>query len=145
MGATSFYWGPSVFREAQKFWFYAIAASFINNAGIGLLRAASEMPKAMTAEERVYNGLNTKAFIVDGCDLLIPGSFLGWIPVEALYVSIAMSISSIISMTLLWKKINDTGDNRAFQTVLKNYDGENKKQTDKPKKGSRSPNKQQAK
>ena len=43
--------------------------------------------------------------VIDCCDLLIPGSAVGWLPVGLLVVGTATSISSILAGQRIWMKV----------------------------------------
>ncbi|CAD0015373.1 unnamed protein product [Aureobasidium pullulans] len=43
--------------------------------------------------------------VLDCCDILIPGSAVGWIPVDSVTVGIASSISSIIAGQQIWARV----------------------------------------
>ncbi|KAF2093609.1 hypothetical protein NA57DRAFT_81111 [Rhizodiscina lignyota] len=121
IGITNAQWELDIFREASKFWFYAIGTSFLTSAYAIMLimfrvkpaadnntneNASKSNPTTGTgppeAELQKYRARFYKDFISDGCDLLIPGSFLGWIPAAPLYVGIAMSTSTLLTLSDLW-------------------------------------------
>jgi hypothetical protein len=134
MGITATSWGPRLQQESNKFWFYAIATSillslyevfFVLNPSRPPQKVPSEKTITMSTDEKVEvkdgvpvppdKGITAKAdskstqiyrqLIIDGCDLFIPGSTVGWIPAEPLTVGIFMSISTIVAMASMWTKI----------------------------------------
>lgn len=102
-------WYNPVLVEANKLWVYAILLSLARN--IWRLFIANNQ-KAVTktgtpTEEKKNEMLHTATppssalwlrVIADFCDLALPGSFLGWIPVTDLGVGICMVTSSIIKI-----------------------------------------------
>ena len=49
-----------------------------------------------------------KNIIVDACDLVIPGSVLGWIPASSTQVGLAMVVSTLIASGDIWAQANRT-------------------------------------
>lgn len=47
-----------------------------------------------------------KRVVVDGCDLLIPGAFLGWFGLGDDVVGVAMVVSTVVSGRDIWRGIN---------------------------------------
>lgn len=47
-----------------------------------------------------------KRVLVDGCDLLIPGAFLGWFGLGDDAVGVAMVVSTVVSGRDIWRGIN---------------------------------------
>lgn len=45
-----------------------------------------------------------KRIVVDGCDLLIPGVFVGWMQVSDLMIGVTMVISTAVSGGDAWVK-----------------------------------------
>ncbi|GMG34372.1 unnamed protein product [Aspergillus oryzae] len=107
-----------------KFWFYSLALSVIG-AVWGLLSTSSSSASSKTgsdekknkkknAEKTVSNtdDSQTKAqrtalmkrIVVDGCDLLIPGVFVGWMHVSDLMIGVTMVISTVVSGGDAWVK-----------------------------------------
>lgn len=50
-----------------------------------------------------------KRLIVDGCDLFIPGSYLGWVPVGSLEVGVVTVVSTLIAMGDIWVDVQRGG------------------------------------
>ncbi|GIC88046.1 PEX11 domain protein [Aspergillus udagawae] len=108
------YWNKPVLVEAYKFWFYALALSIVGalwgllfapgSASVG--KAQQDEKKGGSSKERKDGGSGPlmKRIVVDGCDLLIPGVFLGWIPVSELVVGMAMVVSTLVAGRDIWIK-----------------------------------------
>jgi hypothetical protein len=47
-----------------------------------------------------------KSLIVDACDLVIPGSVLGWIPASTTQVGIVMIVSTLVASGDIWAQAN---------------------------------------
>ena len=47
-----------------------------------------------------------KRIVVDGCDLLIPGLFLGWTPIGDFGVGLAMLLSTVVTARDIWINVN---------------------------------------
>jgi hypothetical protein len=128
MGVTNTSWGPNLLQESNKFWFYALTSSLLLSMyQIFLGSAMFTQPTKSTTTEKVDASTDNKSstseksqsgapqrdmsqvykqFIVDGCDILIPGSVVGWIPADAVTVGVAMSLSSFLSARDIWFKVN---------------------------------------
>lgn len=50
-----------------------------------------------------------KRVIVDGCDLMIPGSSLGWVSMGSEIVGMLMVLSTVVSMGDVWRRANGLG------------------------------------
>lgn len=85
-------WNDTVTMEGFKFWFYGLFLSVLG--GVWLLLAGS----GTTSKTQM------KRVIVDACDLLIPGSFLGWIGVGNAMVGMAMVLSTVLSGGDVWAR-----------------------------------------
>lgn len=106
-------WSSTVLVEANKFWFYALALSvfgavyelvFHSLSGKGGSRnEASNSSKGTAA---VSATSLVKRIVVDGCDLLIPGSFLHWTPFSDFEVGQAMVVSTAIASRDIWAGVN---------------------------------------
>jgi hypothetical protein len=135
MGVTNTSWGPNLQQESNKFWFYALTSSLLLSMyQIFLSSALFTKPAQSTTTEEVgstSSEKNTeeklkakssakspggtppgdmkqvyKQFFMDGCDILIPGSVVGWIPADAVTVGVAMSLSSYLSARQIWLTVN---------------------------------------
>ncbi|EME78474.1 uncharacterized protein MYCFIDRAFT_36825 [Pseudocercospora fijiensis CIRAD86] len=116
LGVSASEWAANVQREANKAWFYALVLSII----LGLWQIASrilsatakaptqidETPEQKPAvvtpaiDSRVYTQL-----IIDCCDLFIPGSAVGWIPVGLVFVGSASTVSSLLAGRQIWNRL----------------------------------------
>jgi hypothetical protein len=132
MGVTNTSWGPNVQQESNKFWFYALTSSLLLSMyQIFLGSALFAQPAKSATTEKVESSTSEKKqtgekaspksqtgtpsgdmssiykqFIIDGCDILIPGSVVGWIPADPVTVGVAMSLSSFLSARDIWFKVN---------------------------------------
>ncbi|KAL1880407.1 hypothetical protein Plec18167_003811 [Paecilomyces lecythidis] len=112
-------WYMPVLLEANKFWFYAICISItktvkellLGSTTAGIQNGLSETDeKKMTSEKSpsVKKGPSTLSLLnrlfVDSLDLTLPGSFLGWIPLEMLGIGMAMLMSTIFVWPTAWAK-----------------------------------------
>lgn len=52
-----------------------------------------------------------RRLVVDSCDLLIPGSFLGWIPVSSLAIGVTTVVSTLVAMVDIWANVQGRGGN----------------------------------
>jgi hypothetical protein len=141
MGVTDAIWGGLLFREAQKFWFYAIATSILLSvvelwSATWIPASADRSPESKSkiegSEEQAGSSKGPNAadsarilqqnklrsqLVMDCCDIFIPGSFLGWTPLAPLYVGIAMSISSALAMRVLWIQQRQPVESRKTKQV----------------------------
>ncbi|RJE24116.1 PEX11 domain protein [Aspergillus sclerotialis] len=119
-------WNEPVLIESNKFWFYGICLSILS-AVVELLflfsrpattvtkkrangakengstkeNESSETIQAQKQSQKIMPLL--KGIVVDGCDLLLPGTFLGWIQADELSVSAAMVVSTIVASGAIWE------------------------------------------
>ncbi|PYH92903.1 hypothetical protein BO71DRAFT_356377 [Aspergillus ellipticus CBS 707.79] len=111
--------------EANKFWFYALGFSLLGAAWTVLFSggsssstsasgAAGKSPQksnksSASTSPVVKSSVDTRAILkkalVDGCDILIPGTFLGWIDVSELGVGVGMVVSTLVSGWEIWKTV----------------------------------------
>jgi hypothetical protein len=118
MNVYPVYWNKPVIVEAYKFWFYALALSIVG-ALWGLLfargsasgcasvdKAQQDEKKGGSTKKRKVEGSGPlmKRIVVDGCDLLIPGVFLGWIQASEVVVGMAMVVSTLVAGRDIWIK-----------------------------------------
>ncbi|THW89380.1 hypothetical protein D6D15_05290 [Aureobasidium pullulans] len=82
----------SLQHHALQVWFFAISTSLLLTTHDYLSR---NMSSATLASD----------LVLDCCDILIPGSAVGWIPVDSVTVGIASSISSIIAGQQIWARV----------------------------------------
>lgn len=126
-------WAKELFLESQKWWFYSFLLSIMGST-IAIFFPGSEMkpsPPAsaksrdektdQTTEEKKQKQHQQKqqqtpptqelaplvrSLVADSCDILIPGSFVGWIQASPTQVGIAMIVSTVLSSWDIWVKIN---------------------------------------
>lgn len=112
-------WYMPVLLEANKFWFYAICISItktvkellLGSTTAGIQNGPSETDEKKRTSEKspsVKKGPSTLSLLnrlfVDSLDLTLPGSFLGWIPLEMLGIGMAMLMSTIFVWPTAWAK-----------------------------------------
>jgi hypothetical protein len=111
-------WYTPVLIEGNKFWFYAICISITRKLGtllsdLAVQRKAQETPpdadqKSEPSEITLLlkpvasTTSQVKQLVVDVCDLTLPASFLGWLPLGDLEVGIAMVVSTMLAWWELW-------------------------------------------
>lgn len=117
-------WYRAVMTEANKFWFYALVLSIMRC----ILEILSGSAKTQGQEKGQAKGQEkssekkdgkdkspvpvltptpakwplVKKMIIDSCDLALPGSFIGWVPVTALQVGLAMVVSTLLAGHNVW-------------------------------------------
>ncbi|KAK6380607.1 hypothetical protein LTS17_004807 [Exophiala oligosperma] len=128
-------WAPWLQVESLKFWFYSLAVSVLLGLYDLVMLDSSPTPaepvvsektkakvtvktgrkKASTAvvETKPPSAQNQnkrqailKGIVADSCDLLIPGSIVGWIPIDPVPVGIAGSLSAILGGSDAWARVN---------------------------------------
>lgn len=124
MGVTNSSFGARLQHEADRCWFYGIAFGILLSVyrliRIFLERWISpsakneakntqdEKPKEVSTEavtdDIIYMALLTR-LVIDCCDLTIPGSTLGWIPVELSVVGAAQFTSSALAGMQIWQRV----------------------------------------
>ncbi|KAL4973628.1 peroxisomal biogenesis factor 11 [Aspergillus desertorum] len=117
MGVARVDWYHPLMTEANKFWFYALALSIIRCAWELFFPSAPAMPSkassAPSSREKAGNRAQqlqsrtpkwplVKRIIIDGCDLTLPGSFLGWTPVTPLQIGLGMVLSTVLAGHDVW-------------------------------------------
>lgn len=110
--ATSIYPNPynaAILTEANKFWFYALGFSILEAANDILFSSASSASKTKDEKKQAPSinrfSLLKKMLCVDACDMLIPGTFLGWIEMGQLGVGIGMVVSTLVSGWDMWNAV----------------------------------------
>jgi hypothetical protein len=124
MGVTNYAWGPLLQSEADKCWFYAIAFSIMlslyrlfylmfatvtlddrqGGESTVLKDEKSKKPRQDTDKGNAYRALSAR-LAIDCCDLMIPGSSTGWIPVELVVVGAAQFTSSALAGQQIWRRV----------------------------------------
>ncbi|RDW65805.1 PEX11 domain protein [Aspergillus mulundensis] len=105
-------WHHALMTEANKFWFYALALSVLRCTWELLSPQAPDTPKTTGGEKsdpkttakqtRAPKWPLVKRIIIDGCDLTLPGSFLGWTPVTPLQIGLGMVVSTVFAGHNVW-------------------------------------------
>ncbi|KAJ5172050.1 subunits of heterodimeric actin filament capping protein Capz [Penicillium capsulatum] len=109
MGVYAVSWEAEVMRQANTFWFYALALSLAGT--LYRFFSAPVLPPnskkgARKNEKSVPAGPDTAALvrqaIVDSCDLLIPAELLDWMPTGDLVLGVTMVVSTVVSGRDIW-------------------------------------------
>jgi len=124
-------WYTLVLVEANKFWFYAICASIARTLGQLLAgspfavddtnsQAASKKEQSAPVKRPSKPGRPSRTrtvqrLVIDGCDMLLPASFIGWTRLGDLEVGLAMIVSSLLAWGGVWA---------AAQQVNRGLDGQ---------------------
>lgn len=109
-------WYTPVLMEANKLWLYAIVLSITRTSWSMLSAPNDETQKADadTTEKKAKSETASspapapskvhllKRLVVDCCDLMLPASFLGWVPLGDFGVGVAMTASSVLAWQDLW-------------------------------------------
>jgi len=82
----------SLQHHALQIWFFAISVS--------LLLTFYDLLSSHASKKQLYTAL-----LIDSCDILIPGSAVGWIPASSVTVGVASSISSVIVGQQIWGRV----------------------------------------
>jgi hypothetical protein len=114
-------WYTPVLIEGNKFWSYAICISIARRVGMQLFGLAAQRktqeghPDTDQKSEKSGKPSRSKPvtsttsllkqLVVDGCDLTLPASFLGWIAPGDLAVGIAMVVSTVLAWWELWLRV----------------------------------------
>lgn len=105
-------WAQEVFFECHKWWFFGLALSVMGST-INIFFPASEPLAAKQSEKKPVENQKKpdltpliKSLIVDACDIVIPGSVLGWIPASSTQVGIVMLVSTLVSSEDIWAQAN---------------------------------------
>lgn len=114
-------WYNSILVEANKFWFYAICASILRTLVL-LFWAPSQTTtrrsqntgkgkKQQAVQKQAPNNVTRppatqllRKLVVDGIDLMLPASFIGWVLLSDLTIGSGMLISTILAWPDLWSK-----------------------------------------
>jgi hypothetical protein len=116
MGVYAVPWEERIMREANTYWFYALCFSLLGtlyalffssnesqSKGKGK-RGGRKSEKAAAASKIDSSALWT-AFVIDGCDLLIPAELLDWMPTGDLVIGSTMILSTLLAAKGIWKKV----------------------------------------
>ncbi|CRG90882.1 hypothetical protein PISL3812_07928 [Talaromyces islandicus] len=121
MGVWVTPWAKDTFVECNKWWFYGIALSLIAST-FSLFFPPPEFRGKPQQSQKPVNTETEKSpaigqpnqdltpivrgIIVDGCDILLPGSFLGWIQATPTQVGVGMVVSTLVTSRDIWVKAN---------------------------------------
>ncbi len=109
-------WYRPLMTEANKFWFYALVLSILRMTWLiffpveatpakGKGKGKSKSNGKVDAEKETAKQPKwplVKKIIIDGCDLTLPGSFVGWVPASGLQVGAAMVVSTVLVGHNVW-------------------------------------------
>lgn len=106
-------WARDIQTQAYKFWFWGLALSVLGGIWSLLFSsgtsAQSKKNEKATPPSTTASKTLMKRVIVDGCDLMIPGSSLGWISMGSEIVGMLMVLSTVVSMGDVWRRANGLG------------------------------------
>ncbi|KAH8801627.1 peroxisomal biogenesis factor 11 [Xylogone sp. PMI_703] len=117
MGAWKTTWAARCMIEANKFWFYSLVFSIIRNV-LELLKSERPKTKSTSTAVKEKKGkvsppvvvanktkqrILLRRIIADACDLLIPGSVTGWIPVSMVISGYATVVSTFLTSIDIWE------------------------------------------
>lgn len=126
MGVYAVPWEERVMREANTFWFYAISFSLLGSIYALLFSGAVEQKSKSKDGEKKINektgktekiqkvekpapGVSTsvllKQIVVDGCDILLPVTLLGWYHPGDLVVGGTMVLSTLLTGSKIWAQV----------------------------------------
>ena len=121
MGVTDYSWGPAVQLEANRCWFYALIASILVTVynlmelyfslavGTATTENQSGAKKAATSADPTNDIPPSRLLTdlaIDCCDIVLPGTAVGWIPASQFVVGSCQSISSILAGRRIWDRVN---------------------------------------
>lgn len=104
-------WYRPLMTEANKFWFYALVLSILRMTWLIFFPVAEPSPAKGKGKGKGKAGAKTvgqpkwplvKKIIIDGCDLTLPGSFIGWVPASGLQIGAAMVVSTVLAGHNVW-------------------------------------------
>ncbi|KAH8424866.1 PEX11 domain protein [Aspergillus melleus] len=115
---TTWTWNRPVLEEAYKLWFYALSLSIVgalwsllfvvgtNSSAKGGKKGGKKGAGKTGAGNQALRRTLLKRIVVDGCDLLIPGVFLGWVQVGDATVGAGMVVSTLVAGGDIWARVN---------------------------------------
>lgn len=117
MGVHAVSWEGEVMRQANTFWFYALALSLIGtlyriffSAGHGVPRKDARKKNPRESDKAIPAAPSTAALVrqavVDSCDLLIPAELLNWMPTGDLVLGVTMVVSTLLAGRDIWVRVN---------------------------------------
>ncbi|KAL5341198.1 peroxisomal biogenesis factor 11 [Aspergillus crustosus] len=108
-------WYRPLMTEANKFWFYALILSITRASWQLLFTPVAPAPPPSSSKEKKSDKAQgappaprspkwprCKRIIIDVCDLTLPGSFIGWVPVTGLQIGLAMLVSTSLAAHNIW-------------------------------------------
>lgn len=128
MGVYSTSWASGLLLEANRFWFYSLCFSLVL-AVLQLSQLYFETPIPEGEEKISRNGKSinvvesdkkdsvevkkwrfrreriVKKALTDACDILIPGSMLGWVLVSSGTVGMATVVSTVLASGDIWDRV----------------------------------------
>lgn len=127
MRATDYAWGHTLQLEANRCWFWAICASILiccyqllqtpgeSRATTGTPKDTStttegeKLPDTRQTErsEEIHYMSICRQLLIDGCDLIIAGSSVGWVSADEVRVGTAYMISSAVAGQQLWERVQN--------------------------------------
>lgn len=115
MGVYLVPWEERVMREANQFWFYALAFSLLEALYALSSRTTSQgrngkkKRTGRKTEKAVSGAVDSSALVkqivVDGCDLLIPAELLDWMPTGDLVLGVTMVVSTVLTGREIWRRV----------------------------------------
>ncbi|KAM3428391.1 hypothetical protein NHJ13734_008615 [Beauveria thailandica] len=98
-------WYVPVLVEANKFWFYAIAASILRTIAqrVGLFHS-TRTPPSSKRKQQLPPPPPWRRLVVDALDLTLPASFVGWVVMDDVTIGCLMTLSTILVWTDVWGK-----------------------------------------
>jgi hypothetical protein len=118
MGVHKSPWAPSVFLEANKFWFYSIVLSLLlgiiqlwklefNSSLIFKKRkgVSEEQVEREVKEWKIKRVRIVRRLVIDGCDIFIPGFATGWMVVSRASVGMGSVVSTLLASMDIWERV----------------------------------------
>lgn len=119
MGVYHVPWDAYVMREANQFWFYALAFSLLGECYELLLLSVSMETSSKSRVQKKKNDAKSrkrppaathksalvKSIAVDILDIFIPAEFLNWMPTGDLVVGMAMMLSTLLAAADIWARV----------------------------------------
>lgn len=111
-------WYQPLLVEANKLWFYAICISLARSV-IHLAAQPDKTPKEKSnGDKEKDKGKDTsqslipsrstlvKGLMVDGCDLTLPASCVGWLQIGDKGIGSAMVVSTLLPLAEMWSALH---------------------------------------
>ncbi len=121
-------WAAVLYVEAMRFWFCSLILSIL----VGMVElwslhgqdvvfgkggelkgekseeSATNRKDSLTRERDLKRKKIMKKLVIDGCDLLIPGSTTGWIVASSATVGMLSVVSTVLAGVDIWSRIRDS-------------------------------------